>query len=128
LINNLTFAIQPGFGFNLAEFNLTDQPNGSTLVITTAGGASSVFNIDGNGANRFGINATGGDLITSATLTSAAGFGTFSQLRIGGDRALTAPVPEPATWAMMLIGFGAIGGAMRRRRTAGATRVRLGYA
>ena len=27
-------------------------------------------------------------------------------------------VPEPASWAMMLIGFGAIGGAMRRRRTA----------
>lgn len=28
----------------------------------------------------------------------------------------TAPVPEPATWAMMLIGFGAVGGAMRSRR------------
>ncbi|MBA2466428.1 MAG: PEPxxWA-CTERM sorting domain-containing protein, partial [Sphingomonas sp.] len=25
-------------------------------------------------------------------------------------------VPEPATWAMMLIGFGATGAAMRRRR------------
>ena len=27
-----------------------------------------------------------------------------------------APVPEPSTWAMMLIGFGATGYAMRRRR------------
>lgn len=26
-------------------------------------------------------------------------------------------VPEPATWALMLAGFGAVGGAMRRRRT-----------
>lgn len=25
-------------------------------------------------------------------------------------------VPEPATWAMILLGFGAIGGSMRRRR------------
>jgi hypothetical protein len=24
-------------------------------------------------------------------------------------------VPEPATWAMMLVGFGVVGGAMRRR-------------
>ncbi len=28
----------------------------------------------------------------------------------------TTPVPEPATWAMMMIGFGAIGGALRRRQ------------
>jgi hypothetical protein len=27
-------------------------------------------------------------------------------------------VPEPATWAMMLLGFGAIGFSMRRRRAA----------
>jgi len=27
-------------------------------------------------------------------------------------------VPEPGTWAMMLLGFGAAGFAMRRRRTA----------
>jgi hypothetical protein len=26
-------------------------------------------------------------------------------------------VPEPATWAMMLVGFGGIGWSMRRRRT-----------
>jgi hypothetical protein len=26
------------------------------------------------------------------------------------------PVPEPATWAMLIIGFGAIGGALRHRR------------
>jgi hypothetical protein len=30
--------------------------------------------------------------------------------------AAVAPVPEPATWAMMLVGFGAIGFAMRRRK------------
>lgn len=31
-------------------------------------------------------------------------------------RAVTA-VPEPGTWAMMMVGFGLIGGALRRRRT-----------
>ncbi len=34
-------------------------------------------------------------------------------------------VPEPATWAMMIIGFGAIGAAMRRRA---ATRTTVAYA
>jgi len=34
------------------------------------------------------------------------------------------PVPEPATWAMMILGFGAIGGAMRRQR---AVRTKLAY-
>ena len=31
-------------------------------------------------------------------------------------RTINGAVPEPGTWAMMLIGFGAVGGAMRRRR------------
>ena len=35
--------------------------------------------------------------------------------------ASVAAVPEPATWAMMLVGFGAIGFAMRRRPAPGTT-------
>ena len=31
--------------------------------------------------------------------------------------ATSAGVPEPATWALMILGFGAVGGAMRRRRS-----------
>lgn len=37
-------------------------------------------------------------------------------------------VPEPGTWAMMLFGFGAIGFAMRRRKSTGQnSRVRIAY-
>jgi len=32
------------------------------------------------------------------------------------DSISVAAVPEPATWAMMLLGFGAIGFTMRRRK------------
>jgi PEP-CTERM motif-containing protein len=40
---------------------------------------------------------------------------TFGNVLIGG-LTLTESVPEPATWAMMLLGFGAMGVAFRRRR------------
>lgn len=33
---------------------------------------------------------------------------------------LTGAVPEPATWAMLILGFGVVGGALRRRRSTGA--------
>lgn len=34
------------------------------------------------------------------------------------DSPTTAAVPEPASWAMMLAGFGIVGGALRRRSMA----------
>ncbi|MBW8911759.1 MAG: PEPxxWA-CTERM sorting domain-containing protein [Sphingomonas sp.] len=36
-------------------------------------------------------------------------------LRIEGTAGALSAAPEPASWAMMLIGFGAVGGAMRTR-------------
>jgi len=42
----------------------------------------------------------------------------------GGEiRGQLAAVPEPATWGLMLVGFGVIGGAMRKSRQ----RLRVGY-
>ena len=35
----------------------------------------------------------------------------------------TTEAPEPGTWAMMLLGFGAVGGAMRRRRRGTALQI-----
>ena len=40
-----------------------------------------------------------------------------SEFNVNGNLyGATAAVPEPATWAMMLIGFGGIGFQMRRQR------------
>ncbi|HVF94862.1 MAG TPA: SGNH/GDSL hydrolase family protein [Sphingomonas sp.] len=41
------------------------------------------------------------------------------------NRQFALAVPEPATWAMMIVGFGLVGGAMRRTRRA---RVRVAFA
>ncbi len=47
----------------------------------------------------------------------------LDDLTTTGDiyRSFAATVPEPATWGMMIIGFGAVGFAARRRRTAYAS-------
>jgi hypothetical protein len=48
-------------------------------------------------------------------------------INVGQGPVVTPPtgaVPEPATWAMMILGFGMVGGLLRRRRTA----VRVTYA
>lgn len=42
----------------------------------------------------------------------------------GGVSLSLAGVPEPATWGLMILGFGAVGGAMRRRQSV-AAKVRL---
>ena len=39
------------------------------------------------------------------------------QVRIGGFVNGVAVVPEPGTWAMMLVGFGFLGAALRRRKS-----------
>jgi hypothetical protein len=127
LINNLTFTIESGYGFELADFNLRDPLSSDThpatslssLTITTVDGTSTTFNIDNlNGVNRFGVDTSSLGPIASVTLNSTGGFGTFTQLRLGDITNLQTGggVPEPATWAMMLMGFGATGIAMRRSR------------
>lgn len=104
---------------------------------------SSIFNDTGSVANssvHFGTNrvAFGSGLIADAFQLSVVFdsgddatiaeitpiFGTPDRNRFAADpSALTfgplatvGAVPEPATWAFMIFGFGAIGGAMRRQR------------
>ena len=83
----------------LAQFNdnCVGDPTGGFCNWSAigVGFAGTAYSIDFGGT----ANQTGFDNITFGSVTP------------GG-------VPEPSTWAMMLLGFGAVGFAMRRRRTA----------
>lgn len=126
--NNTTNAI--------TAVNLTTTGNtvgAFTYVTTTYNSVGNVsvqslpsfFQMDIAGANNKqlrlifngGLTAAGGSLTTSSYENqTAAGTRTIS---VGAATAQVSAVPEPATWAMMLVGFGAIGFAARSR-----TRVR----
>lgn len=71
-----------------------------------AWGGPSIFNFGKGG--QFSVSLSNA---TFGTPGSADVTGRFTLLSQNGA------VPEPATWALMILGFGAIGAAMRRSRT-----------
>ena len=118
-LNNITFNLNSG-SYSRAEFNLNDIDNTDFFVLITSlfngvlSETSQTFNAQMNGSNRFGVEAVDGATLTGLTITSSNGFGSLTQLRIAPGT--FGAVPEPSTWALMLVGFGAIGASMRRRR------------
>jgi hypothetical protein len=107
-----------------------DDPNVVNLVFTytgpdfrNAGGPFAPFDFDGLGArSRFGGTAADA-FFTLTTKNNPDGLPGGSNTAVYTLGSVTVPaVPEPATWAMMMGGFGLAGMAMRRRaRTTRAT-------
>ncbi len=66
------------------------------------------------GANEFwGLDDT---LLGPGTYTLVINGNNSSTGTLGGTITITQSVPEPATWAMMILGFGAVGFVLRRKR------------
>jgi hypothetical protein len=105
-----------GGTFTSAEFNLFNALGSTNSVSIIVNGVAQSFAL-GNGQNFFGIQATGTDRISTIAFdTNGTGVADLRQLRVGGVGSSVGAVPEPGTWAMMLLGFGGMGVAMRRRR------------
>lgn len=92
-----------------------------TYFTLAAGGGLSI-------ADDTGVQfaAFGEQLFTGSTARPTLRLGTFTFERSRDGNPLNAvlsvtPVPEPASWALMIIGFGLAGGSLRRRARAGAT-------
>ncbi|WP_296595183.1 PEPxxWA-CTERM sorting domain-containing protein [Phenylobacterium sp.] len=78
-----------------------------------------VFNFSGGETGLFDYITGGSDMLTRVVGRQGGVNDTtaFFQQRAGLVTAFaTTPVPEPATWALMISGFGLAGAALRRRR------------
>jgi hypothetical protein len=111
---SIAFA-NPTYAFGFYATDVSDL--GAALTVTFNDGASGSYQVTSVSGRPTGsllfFGVTSDDAISSVSFKGAKvtdGFG-FDDLTIG----TTAAVPEPATWAMFISGFGLIGGAMRRR-------------
>jgi hypothetical protein len=96
-----------GYSLDFVDFGGPPNPYGGPLVfnITRASGLD---------VSSFAANAYNGQSVYFAS--DLIGPGGFTG-NVGAIRT-PEPVPEPAAWMMMILGFGAVGAVMRRRRMA----------
>lgn len=100
-LNGSAFNYDPTMGNLLLQITVTG------LTAAGTGGQASLSSASYTGlTSRLTVNANG-----AANLLPVGAVTTF----------MSSAVPEPATWAMMIIGFGLVGGVMRRRSTAAAS-------
>ncbi len=147
-VATLGFGVQDG---DAAAYNFDSSMDIFTAVGPTAAGLRQINLLLTNGAT-FGLgqvaasfsnvitslNATGDRLtlrftpaetnnVTLGSLSDTFGDFTINRNGLGtGDAfklGITAAVPEPATWAMMIGGLGLVGGTMRHRRAKGTLRL-----
>jgi hypothetical protein len=118
---NISFSRANGGRFSLSSLDAAqtfiglDRPLTLTLTGTKAG--SVVSNTILVGADAAGAFATFtfNDFVDLSSLT-ITGSSEFPEFALDNVVLNAGAVPEPATWAMMIGGFGVVGGTIRRRR------------
>ncbi|WP_238941036.1 PEPxxWA-CTERM sorting domain-containing protein [Sphingomonas beigongshangi] len=111
----------------LADLNWTTE-NASANAMMEA------FDVQGNSLGSLTFEGPG-NLVTPGTYGFQEAGNVISSIRFSNEYvgirnlsiASTAAVPEPASWALMILGMGAVGFAMRRRKKAN-TNVTVRYA
>ena len=104
--------------FTTANVTLQQTGGADFIIGGNTNGAAIVSSL--GGADDFVFNGGTGPVFPASSFTYYVAGGIYPERTTGNTIAFaqtsTSPVPEPETWAMMLLGFGAIGFSMRRRR------------
>ena len=110
----------PALGFTSSEFRIfvgggTATTATLTFLDTTGEAFTSTLNILPNGF--FNAQAIDGQVIDKFSFTTNGTFEDVRQVRLGGIGPITVGViPEPASWALMILGFGGVGAIARGRK------------
>jgi len=116
LASFLTFA--DGAGGNY-DFSVTSVKTLNYSVTPGVSTAISLYLLGSTLDSNLGFGATPTSLTLSFNSTGNSPFSTSATLSV--PPAPIPSVPETATWGMMLMGFGAMGAALRRRRSVNVT-------
>lgn len=134
--NNFLANLSPSvsaLAFNTLQFQITDRAAGAGLITlknlqfnnislspATLGGidnATRYYALTGyNFKQSFSLT---GDIALSGAFSPSVELNKVDIL-IGNNASLQNAVPEPSTWAMMILGFGVVGSLLRRRQRAAA--------
>lgn len=137
------FGVDARSGTDFLAYNDSVGTNDGRLIFSSAASDFSIYAGGGRGDGSYTADFfdSGNNLLGSQTVNVTLGSygllsfaGPVSFVNISSDQSFwvlddlsfnAGAVPEPATWAFMIFGFGAIGGAMRRQRKAN---VKISYA
>lgn len=116
-----TFDTLAGVQYNVT-FWLAGNPDGAPItknvLVSATGATDGLFSFDSTGTSKINMGwskytynfvGTGSPTTLSFASQNAGAYGAAL------DNVAVNAVPEPATWALMLIGFAAVGFGMRRR-------------
>ena len=98
------------FSLNSFDYSFTAYFGSSDATATITAGTNTPLLLTGTGTSTSGFSN-----VSSVTFSNP-GVYNYIQLDNVNVTAGAGAVPEPATWAMMLVGFGGVGYAMRSRR------------
>ncbi|MEP6784734.1 MAG: PEPxxWA-CTERM sorting domain-containing protein [Sphingomonadales bacterium] len=106
------------FALDLSTLSLSNS------VFTTLNSNGKNYQGSGSGTiTNFNTGTSSGNVwVIGAARSGAVGYwdNNIDGFKVGSIN-VTASVPEPATWAMMISGFGMVGASMRRRRRVAVT-------
>jgi len=126
-LSELSFGLSAGLGFREVEFNIFgSQATADEVALNFTDQFGDVFSQSfaiTSGQNFFSALAIDNQFITNVSFQLNGNVQDARQFRIGGIGIIPEGdgsgdvIPEPQTWAMLIVGFGLVGTSMRRRKT-----------